>query len=68
MAAYQREARTCSVCFGTDAADAKNGTKGTWTTAPCSHHSHAACLKAWEVFQKSQGHSADCPMCRLKLH
>ena len=63
----QSKARTCSVCLDTDASDVKKGIKCEWSTAPCSHHSHAKCMDAWQAFQKLQGRCARCPMCRHAL-
>ena len=61
------EARECSVCLGTDATDAENGSKGEWTSTACSHHFHSNCLDAWKSQKKLQGHGASCPMCRQAL-
>ena len=61
------EARECSVCLGTDTADAENDSKGEWTSTACSHNFHSNCLANWKSEQQQKGHCANCPMCRQAL-
>ena len=61
------ETRTCAVCRRTDAVDDSNGAAKAWASSPCSHHFHAKCLKAWKVFQHTQGHRVQCPLCKHAL-